>query len=136
YHNAEAFLGRALAPVRDQVYIATKLSGTGGQPDLSAGAVRSLEVDYQVFIHILDSDGNLVAQSDKLNPGEFPTRRWPTERYVPDYHRLLLSSHTPPGLYTVAIGLWVQADGWRLPLFNDSGEQIGDYEPLFTVEVK
>jgi aryl-alcohol dehydrogenase-like predicted oxidoreductase len=41
YHNAEAFLGRALAPVRDQVYIATKLSGTGGQPDLSAGAVRS-----------------------------------------------------------------------------------------------
>jgi hypothetical protein len=99
-------------------------------------ALRSLEVDYQVFIHILDSDGNLVAQSDKLNPGEFPTRRWPTERYVPDYHRLLLSSHTPPGLYTVAIGLWVQADGWRLPLFNDSGEQIGDYEPLFTVEVK
>jgi hypothetical protein len=61
---------------------------------------------------------------------------WPTDRYVPDQHRVLLSPHTPPGLYTVAAGLWVQAEGWRLPLFNDSGVQIGDYEPLFTVEVK
>jgi aryl-alcohol dehydrogenase-like predicted oxidoreductase len=41
YGDAETFLGRALAPVRDQVYIATKLSGTRGKPDLSAGAVRS-----------------------------------------------------------------------------------------------
>jgi hypothetical protein len=99
-------------------------------------ALRPLEVDYQVFVHLLDGDGNLVAQSDKLNPGEFPTRRWPAERYVPDPHRLLLSPNTPPGLYTVAAGLWVQAEGWRLPLFNDSGEQVGDYEPLFKVEVK
>jgi hypothetical protein len=99
-------------------------------------ALWPLEVDYQVFVHLLDGEGNLVAQSDKLNPGEFPTRRWPVERYVPDPHRLLLSPNTPPGLYTVAAGLWVQAEGWRLPLFNDSGEQIGDYEPLFKVEVK
>jgi len=41
YGVAETFLGRALAPVRDQVYIATKLSGTGGQADLSASAVQS-----------------------------------------------------------------------------------------------
>jgi aryl-alcohol dehydrogenase-like predicted oxidoreductase len=41
YGIAETFLGRALAPVRDQVYIATKVSGKGGQPDLSAGAVRA-----------------------------------------------------------------------------------------------
>ncbi|MFO7624182.1 MAG: aldo/keto reductase [Anaerolineales bacterium] len=40
YGDAETFLGQVLAPVRDRVYIATKLSGTGGQPDLSAGAVR------------------------------------------------------------------------------------------------
>ncbi|MBW6465673.1 MAG: aldo/keto reductase [Brevefilum sp.] len=41
YGDAETFLGQVLAPVRDRVYIATKLSGTGGQPDLSSGAVRS-----------------------------------------------------------------------------------------------
>ncbi|MFU8826314.1 MAG: aldo/keto reductase [Brevefilum sp.] len=40
YGGAEAFLGKALAPIRDQVYLATKLSGESGAPDLSAAAVR------------------------------------------------------------------------------------------------
>ena len=40
YGAAEAFLGRVLAPIREQVYIATKLSGEGGMPDLSAPSVR------------------------------------------------------------------------------------------------
>lgn len=40
YGDAETFLGRILAPIRDRVIIATKLSGTGGKPDLSTGAVR------------------------------------------------------------------------------------------------
>jgi aryl-alcohol dehydrogenase-like predicted oxidoreductase len=40
YGDAEAFLGNVLAPIRDQVYIATKLSGESGSPDLSAPAVR------------------------------------------------------------------------------------------------
>jgi len=40
YGDAEAFLGKALAPIRDQVFLATKLSGKGGAPDLSAPAVR------------------------------------------------------------------------------------------------
>ncbi len=43
-------------------------------------ALRKLEIDYQAFVHLHDSEGNLVAQSDKLNPGEFPTRRWPLDR--------------------------------------------------------
>lgn len=40
YGDAETYLGRALAPIRDQVYIATKLSGEAGAPDLSGPAVR------------------------------------------------------------------------------------------------
>jgi len=40
YGSAEAFLGKALAPIRDEVYIATKLSGESGSPDLSWPAVR------------------------------------------------------------------------------------------------
>ena len=39
YGGAEAFLGKAVAPFRDQVYIATKLSGESGSPDLSYHAV-------------------------------------------------------------------------------------------------
>ena len=41
YGGAEAFLGQALAPFRDEVYIATKLSGAAGAPDLSFTAVKA-----------------------------------------------------------------------------------------------
>ena len=41
YGSAEGFLGKVLAPIRDQVYIATKLSGESGAPDLSTAAVRA-----------------------------------------------------------------------------------------------
>ncbi len=99
-------------------------------------ALRKLDIDYQVFVHLLDSEGNLVAQSDKLNPGEFPTRRWPLDRYVPDEHRLTLPADLPPGEYTVATGLWVQGDGWRLPVFDAAGQPTGDRADLFPIEVK
>ena len=99
-------------------------------------AQRPLDIEYQTFVHVLSADGQLVAQSDKLNPGEFPTHRWPTDRYVPDTHRLSLPADLPPGDYTVAVGLWVQSEGWRLPVFNEIGAAVRDAEPLFTLEVR
>jgi hypothetical protein len=99
-------------------------------------AQRPLDIEYQAFVHVLSAGGQLVAQSDKLNPGEFPTHRWPTDRYVPDTHRLALPADLPPGKYTVSAGLWVQSEGWRLPVFDESGAAVGDAEPLFTLEVR
>jgi len=99
-------------------------------------AQRPLDIEYQVFVHVLDATGTLVAQSDKINPGDFPTHRWPTDHYVPDTHRLALPADLPPGQYTVATGLWVQAEGWRLPVFDDTGAMVGDTARLFTLEVE
>ena len=99
-------------------------------------ALRELEIDYQVFVHVLDSAGELVAQSDKLNPGDFPTRRWPLDKYVPDAHSLALPADLPPGDYTVATGLWVQSEGWRLPVFDEAGQTIGDRADLFTLRIE
>lgn len=99
-------------------------------------ALRPLEINFQVFVHVLAPDGTLVAQSDKLNPGEFPTRRWPLDRYVRDEHVLRLPQDVAPGSYDVRAGLWVQSEGWRLPLFDAGGQQVGDSFHLFTLEVK
>ncbi|RMH01573.1 MAG: hypothetical protein D6706_01630 [Chloroflexi bacterium] len=98
-------------------------------------ALKPLDINFQVFVHVLAQDGRLVAQSDKLNPGEFPTRRWPLDKYVPDQHIIELPAELPPGTYTVATGLWVQSEGWRLPLVNENGDQIGDNVSLFTLTV-
>ncbi|MCA9956463.1 MAG: hypothetical protein KC434_17160, partial [Anaerolineales bacterium] len=80
-------------------------------------------------------DGALAAQSDHLNPGDFPTRRWPLDKYVRDVHVLQLPPDLPPGEYTINAGLWVQAEGWRLPVLDASGSQIDDNSTLFTLRV-
>jgi hypothetical protein len=99
-------------------------------------AAQPLAIDYQVFVHVVDAAGNLVAQSDKLNPGDFPTHRWPVDRYVPDTHRLVLPADLPPGPYEVRTGMWVQSEGWRLPLFDAGGRQVADSALVTRFEVE
>lgn len=99
-------------------------------------AVQPLTIDYQSFLHILDEAGNIVVQQDKLNPGDFPTRRWPDDKYVADRFEITLPGDLPSGIYTATAGIWVQNEGWRLPLFNEAGEQVGDTAVLFTFEIE
>ncbi|MBK8899841.1 MAG: hypothetical protein IPM53_01535 [Anaerolineaceae bacterium] len=95
----------------------------------------TMAINFQSFVHLLRPDGSLAAQSDHLNPGEFPTRRWPLDKYVRDVHVLQLPPDLPPGEYTINAGLWVQAEGWRLPLLDASGSQVDDKATLFTLMV-
>lgn len=98
---------------------------------------NDLDINYQVFVHLLDSQNNLVAQSDKLNPGEFPTKQWPTDKYIQDHHNLTLPATLEPGSYHWSIGLWVAGDGWRLPVLSKDGQQVGDSFIISeTLEVK
>jgi hypothetical protein len=98
-------------------------------------AMNDLDISYQVFVHLLAPDGFLVSQSDKINPGEFPTRRWPLDKYVLDHHRLYVPEGIAPGQYAVSVGLWVQDEGWRLPVM-ENGRQAGDSYQLFVLTVQ
>lgn len=98
-------------------------------------AQTKMDINFQSFVHQLRPDGSLVTQSDHLNPGEFPTRRWPLDKYVRDVHILQLPPDLPPGEYQVTAGLWVQTEGWRLPVLDASGNQIDDKATLFTLTV-
>lgn len=98
-------------------------------------ASQSLDINYQSFVHLLAADGFLVAQSDKLNPGQFPTHRWTPEKYVRDRYEITLPTGLAPGRYTLLIGLWVAAEGWRLPVLNETQSQIGDNYPLLEINV-
>jgi hypothetical protein len=98
-------------------------------------AQTSMAINFQSFVHLLRPDGSLAAQSDHLNPGEFPTRRWPPDKYVRDVHVLQLPPDLPPGEYQITAGLWVQSEGWRLPLLDANENQIDDKAALFTLTV-
>ncbi len=89
-------------------------------------AQHILDINYQVFVHLLDEDGKLVAQSDKLNPGDFPTKRWPLDKYVRDQHQIALPETLSPGEYSLSVGLWVAEEGWRLPVLDRDGRTVGD----------
>jgi hypothetical protein len=96
-------------------------------------ALRPPQLNYQVFVHIRDASGSVVAQSDKLNPGDFPASRWPLDRYVRDPHRLDIPLSLPPGDYRLAIGLWKMAEGERLPVSDSAGRTLGDSVFLDTI---
>jgi hypothetical protein len=140
---AEPAETKVFANLGDQiVLIGHDISAKTAQPgelidvNLYWQAERPLEINYQVFVHVLRADGVLVAQSDKLNPGEFPTRQWPLDKYVLDHHQIQLPTDLPPGDYIISTGLWVQTEGWRLPLFDESGQQIGDNFVLSSLTVE
>ena len=77
-----------------------------------------LDQRYKVFLHLLDEDGQLVAQRDS-EPGSAlkPTTIWQPAETITDNHGLLLPAHLPPGSYTLVLGLYDIADpDTRLPV--------------------
>jgi hypothetical protein len=88
--------------------------------------------NYQVFAHVTNPATTLWGQSDKLNPGDFPTTRWPLDRFVWDDHQVRVLPGTPPGEYRLSVGLYDLKTGQRAPIFS-AGQIVGDNVVLDTV---
>ena len=73
--------------------------------------------DYTVFIHLLDEADNLVAGHDTPPvAGRYPTTLWTVGEQIYDPHTLSLPADLPAGVYRLALGLYHQPSGQRLPL--------------------
>lgn len=77
-------------------------------------------INYQVYVHLIGPDDQLYAQSDKLNPADFPTSRWPTTKYVRDEHHLVFTGPPPAGTYRLVVGLWNAGTGERLAVLSQA----------------
>ena len=89
-------------------------------------AIAPVLINYQVFAHLTRPATILWGQSDKLNPGDFPSSRWPLDKYVWDDHTIRVLPGTPPGDYTLVVGLYTLSDGRRAPVLDAAGNIIGD----------
>ena len=89
-------------------------------------ATAPVPVNYQVFAHLTRPAFVLWGQSDKLNPGDFPSTRWPLDKYVWDDHLIRVLPGTPPGDYTIVVGLYTLSDGRRAPVLDATGATVGD----------
>jgi hypothetical protein len=77
-------------------------------------AEADMPTSYTVFVHALDAEGNIVAQSDAIPAdGTRPTTGWLTGEYVADTHVLPISADQVTAL---RIGLYDAAAGARLRL--------------------
>jgi 4-amino-4-deoxy-L-arabinose transferase-like glycosyltransferase len=75
--------------------------------------------DYLLFAHLLNAQGERVAQID-VPPGgpDQPASQWEPGRVITWQHPLPLPPDLPPGEYWLALGLYRPDDFARLPLYG------------------
>lgn len=88
---------------------------------------------YKVFVHLVNSAGQIAAQVDR-EPGAdlAPTTTWSPGQTIVDRYAVLVPAGTPPGGYTLVVGLY-GFDGQRLPI-TQAGQ--GDALRLAEVEIR
>ena len=101
-------------------------------------AKKGIEREYKVFIHLIDANGQLVAQRDSQpQGGSRPTSSWEAGEEIRDPYGVWLSEGVLPGEYELVIGLYEPSSGQRLPAFNEEGMRLPeDRIPLGKVRVR
>lgn len=91
-------------------------------------ALREIEADYTVFLHVVDGAGRLVAQVDAQPGNGFkPTSAWPVGPTIADRLALSMPPSTPPDHYTICMGLYDLATMRRLgPSRSESSARCGN----------
>lgn len=93
-------------------------------------ALRDIEADYVVFVHLAETDGDILAQKD--NPpqgGTRPTSLWAQGEQVADLYELVIPSNAPAGAYWLKIGLYSSNSMQRLPVV-DPGQAAVDQDAI------
>ena len=86
---------------------------------------------YKVFVHVLDAQGQIVAQRDSEPAGgSRPTSTWSVGDEVVDNQGVLLPDGLPTGQYQIAVGMYDPVSGIRLPAVDVSGKPVPDNRVL------
>jgi hypothetical protein len=79
-------------------------------------ALQQPPADYQVFVHLLDDTGQLIAQHDSPpRLGLYPTSAWAVGEDVVDVHPIQLPD-TYQGIVQPCVGLYALDSLERLPV--------------------
>jgi len=96
-------------------------------------ALGETNVDYTVFLHLIDGAGQMVAGHDaQPRGGLYPTSVWAPGERVADEHSW--TPDLPPGRYRVEVGLYDLSTMARLPLTGGDAT-LGDRVALGEIEI-
>ncbi len=72
---------------------------------------------YTTFVHLVNEQGTMVAQSDGLpGKGTLPSTAWAPGEVIPDPRLVSLPADMPQGVYTLLAGLYDATNGRRLTI--------------------
>jgi hypothetical protein len=81
-------------------------------------------VNYKVFVHVLGSDGQLLAQDDSLPINwSYPTAHWQPGEFIRDEHLLMIDSSAPRGDYVLSVGIYDASSGERAIVRDSAGNE-------------
>jgi hypothetical protein len=100
-------------------------------------ALAQLDRNYKVFVQLLSSEGQLVAQRDGQPLDGFrPTSIWRRSQEITDRYGLLLPDTLPPGAYQLVVGMYDGETGQRLKVSGRSVPPGTDVVPLTEIRVR
>jgi tetratricopeptide (TPR) repeat protein len=116
-----AFLGYNVRPTSVE-------AGETVQITLWWEAMAQMDEDYTVFVHVVGLDERIWAQQDRLlqHRGYYTTSAWEVGETVREWHELQLPADTPPGEYTVKVGIYYWETGDRLVVWDESGQRVAN----------
>ncbi len=81
--------------------------------------------DYDAFVHLLDTNGQRVAQSDHRPGGVYyPSSLWQPGELLADAHTIALPATLPPGTYTLHTGLYDKLSMKRLSIPDSPDDSV------------
>ena len=94
-------------------------------------SLRPVDYNYQVFVHLLNANGEKLMQRDG-QPAQWmrPTSAWQPGEVIVDRYGLLLPEDLPDGSYTIAVGLYNPVTGQRLPVSAGPGDYAIELGPV------
>jgi hypothetical protein len=99
-------------------------------------ALAPLDLDYSIGLHLVDEEGRLYGQADRLHPVGYPTSRWRTGEYARDRRPLLPWAGAPPGRYDLLIFVYEASSGRRLEMLNEVGQPVGVTYRLASIQLE
>jgi hypothetical protein len=91
------------------------------------GTLEDMDKDYTAFIHVVDQEGQILAQEDRLlQQGDRPTSEWLVGSVARKQHQLQLGLDTTPADCLIRVGLYNWETGERLPAQDQQGHRLSD----------
>jgi len=92
------------------------------------------EEPVTAFVHLLDEQGNIMAQEDRW-PGGLPSNIWADGQVIVDEYELALAPEIEAGTYHLIVGLYLAGNGQRLPVSDAVGRPYANESVVLPLTV-